>query len=157
MTFTVSYFQAHENEEWLDLWSAYLDRSSLVFDYNLAHANWRRFFDPASALEALALKATDQDNNNSIAGFAVLLFHENSGSDRLECYLHDLYVDENWRKHGGGHLLLSTICDMCRARDIFRLSWTTSIHNEVAQSLYKHFAEPQNRLRYRAYFDGELE
>lgn len=60
-----------------------------------------------------------------------------SPSGRLTTYLHELDVQENWRRQGIGSALVTEAMNLARLRGSTKFWLSTGGHNETAQALYK--------------------
>ena len=60
-----------------------------------------------------------------------------SPSGRLTTYLHELDVQENWRRRGVGSTLVTEAMNLARVQGSTRFWLSTGGHNETAQALYK--------------------
>lgn len=60
-----------------------------------------------------------------------------SPSGRLTTYLHELDVQENWRRQGIGSALVTEAMNLARGRRSTKFWLSTGGHNETAQALYE--------------------
>jgi GNAT superfamily N-acetyltransferase len=67
---------------------------------------------------------------------------------REVCYLQDLFVDANARRHGCGAKLIEAVAAVARQRGCARLYWTTKEDNATARSLYDRIARFNGFIRY---------
>jgi GNAT superfamily N-acetyltransferase len=88
----------------------------------------------------------------AIVGFSVSVLHEGTWTIAPICYLEDLFVDQNYRLHGLGRLLVEDLVDLAKARGWSRLYWHTQAKNP-ARSLYDKFAVADDFVRYRLIFN----
>lgn len=62
--------------------------------------------------------------------------------------LHDLFVDQQHRKHGAGRELMNAAAQFCRARGAERIDLATAITNTSAQPLYESLGYERDREFY---------
>ena len=60
-----------------------------------------------------------------------------SPSGRLTTYVHELEVQENWRRQGIGSALITEAMTLARRRGSAKFWLPTGGHNETAQALYE--------------------
>lgn len=77
-----------------------------------------------------------ENETKQLVGFASYFFAYYSWSGKA-VYLDDLYVSEDYRKHGIGTKLLTTIIDEAKKTGCKKVRWQVSNWNETAINFYK--------------------
>ena len=84
--------------------------------------------------------------------FSVSVLHESTWTATPICYLEDLFVDPDYRRHGLGRLLIKDLVDRAKSQGWSRLYWHTQKANS-ARNLYDEFGAADDFVRYRLVFD----
>ena len=69
-----------------------------------------------------------------------MLFHRSTWSPTTYCYLEDLYVDRDVRRHGTGRALIKAVYEEADKRGATRTYWATKEDNRQARRLYDRVA-----------------
>jgi len=107
---------------------------------------WRRITDPGNPVGALVcggLRAED-----TLVGFAHYVLHPHTFSNRLVCYLEDLWVEPSARGTGVGRRLIEGLVVRGRDRGWRRIYWHTEADNAAARVLYDRVAQLTHHVRY---------
>ncbi len=118
-------------EPWSLLWEQYLafyetQRSDEIYDLTFA----RLIQDDEECEGHIAFV------DGSAAGIVHCIYHLHLWQRERICYLQDLFVDENYRKHGVAGKLISQIyasADNKKAKGVY---WLTQDFNVTARNLY---------------------
>jgi len=121
---------------WQALWTEYLAfyRTSVETEvYDTAFS--RLLSDDAREFQGL-IGLVD----NRPVGLAHFLFHRSLWSIGDTCYLMDLYVAPQARRHGVGRALIEAVHATAQRNDIETTYWTTEKSNTTARALYDTLA-----------------
>src|SRR5262249_32665703 len=88
---------------------------------------------------AHALLARD---DHGLAGFAAWSFLWPAVGLTRSLYLKELYVAEQYRRHGVGKLLMNALFDLARQHRCSRVEWTTDTSNGGALAFYEDLELP---------------
>ena len=136
-----------DEQAWRRLWSDYNAFYGAQISEAITASTWKRMLDPTSPIFGrVAVSQT------AVVGFTVSVLHEGTWTIAPICYLEDLFVDQNYRSHGLGRLLMEDLVDLAKARGWSRLYWHTQAKNP-ARSLYDRFAVADDFVRYRLIFN----
>jgi GNAT superfamily N-acetyltransferase len=89
------------------------------------------------------------DESGRAIGLAHALFHRSTWSPTTYCYLEDLYVDRDTRRHGVGRALIEAVYREADKRGATRTYWATMGDNAAARRLYDALATLTPFVRYR--------
>lgn len=129
---------------WLPLWEGYnrfYGRNSMPD--KITQTTWSRFLDDAEPVYAVVAEL-----NGRIVGFAHYIFHRTTNRSDLNCYLQDLFTDENTRGQGVGRQLIEEVYERARAAGSHRVYWQTQSNNLTARKLYDKVAENHGFIVY---------
>ena len=118
-------------ESWSRLWKQYLlfyetQKSKEIFDLTFS-----RLIDANEPCEGyIAL----MDGN--AVGIVHCIYHLHLWQEEKICYLQDLFVDENYRKHGVAQKLIAQIYESADHRNARGVYWLTQDFNITARNLY---------------------
>lgn len=93
-------------------------------------------------------------------GLAVLRFRPAIWTDALECYLAELYVVPQRRRHGLGRALLQAAIELARSKGADRIDLGTGEQDVAARALYESFGfsnregKPDGPINY--FYEREL-
>ncbi len=133
---------------WRLLWNGYLDFYEAQVPEETTAATWRRILAPDSGLFGrLAV------SGGAPVGFTISVLHEGSWTAAPICYLEDLFVAPTRRGGGIGRALIDDLVARSRARGWSKLYWHTRASNAAARRLYDTFAQADDFVRYRLFFD----
>lgn len=91
-------------------------------------------------------------HDGKVSGFAIHFTHPSTWVVSDDCYLEDLFVDEEIRGAGLGRALLDDLVALSRANGWSRLYWHTDENNHRARKLYDSYVETDGHVRYRIDF-----
>jgi GNAT superfamily N-acetyltransferase len=131
-------------QQWLPLWLAYnsfYGRSSMPFE--ITQTTWSRFFDNNEPVYAIVAEL-----DAKIVGLAHYLFHRTTSRIDADCYLEDLFTDENTRGQGVGHQLIENVYNLAQAAGSKFTYWQTHKDNLTARRLYDKIAENHGFIVY---------
>jgi|SRR5882757_1251459 len=132
--------------DWRRMWSA----NCAHFGVSIVDADirelWRRIMDPEHPVGALVSTASTREG--LLVGFAHYVLHPHTFSDRMVCYLEDLWVDPVVRGGGIGRGLIDALTARGREHGWRRIYWHTEANNSTARVLYDRVALLTEYVRY---------
>lgn len=134
-----------DHNDWLRMWTAYLEFYEQELSEETTATTWKALLKPAGHD---CLVAVDSDTRK-LVGFVTYLFHASTWTQRGYCYLEDLYVVPESRRHGTGTCLINAVVDVARSRKVSRVYWHTDQENATAQHLYRKVAKQSGMLQFR--------
>lgn len=144
MTIEIRDARAADETEWRRLWAGYLAFYHVDVPPDVTDQTWTRILDPASPV---AMRVAARDGR--LAGFAIHLLHPSTWVMNDDCYLEDLYVDEEKRGGGIGRALLDDLVALATVNGWSRLYWHTDEGNARARALYDSYVKADGHVRYR--------
>ncbi|MBB4567651.1 GNAT family N-acetyltransferase [Rhizobium leucaenae] len=147
MTVMIRDAKPEDETRWRKLWADYLAFYGVGIAPDITDKTWRRVFDPASAI---FMRVAEVDGE--VKGFTLCLTHEGTWVRTPDCYLEDLFVDENARGLGVGRALMDDLIALCKKNGWARLYWHTEESNVTARKLYDSYVESDGHIRYRISF-----
>lgn len=137
----ISPLQESEFDSWQPLASAYMDFYKTTRESAAYRALWQRLHSN------LGLHSFGARIDGTLVGFTHYLFHSSCWSEDV-CYLQDLFVHPDARRHGVARALINRVSDHAKQANSPRLYWLTQSHNEVARKLYDQVANHSGFIRY---------
>lgn len=129
---------------WRELWAGYLDfYEATVLDW-VTDLSWSRIVGEDPVFSALVAEV-----DGAVVGFANVILHDFTWSDRPAGLLQDLYVRPDIRGRGVGRELIQHVIDRGRREGWNRVYWLTKEDNATARRLYDTFAPADGFIRYR--------
>jgi GNAT superfamily N-acetyltransferase len=147
MTILIRTIAEDDREDWLKLWNAYLAFYKMEIAPAVTEKTWSRIIDPASPLTCRVAEV-----DGRVAGFVIHFTHPSTWVVEEDCYLEDLYVDENLRGQGVGRALIDDLVGLAEEHGWARLYWHTDEGNHRARKLYDSYVEADGHVRYRINF-----
>ncbi|ABC24252.1 GNAT family N-acetyltransferase [Rhodospirillum rubrum] len=135
---------AGDREAFLALWRGYCAFYQAEVPERATQTLWRRVLDPADT----GLRGLIACVGDAPLGFATLVTHPGTWSDRPVGYLEDLFVDGATRGQGLGRALIAGCAELGREEGWLRLYWQTGRDNVAAQALYDRVATRTDWVRY---------
>jgi enamine deaminase RidA (YjgF/YER057c/UK114 family)/GNAT superfamily N-acetyltransferase len=136
---------APEDEpDWRRLWAGYLAFYREILAPAVTESTWRRMLDPATRDMIGRVAVVD----GRLAGILHATIHANTWSAAPVCYLEDLYVDADRRRHGVGRALIAALAEEGRQAGWRRIYWRTGTDNVTAQALYDDVARRSGWITY---------
>ncbi len=144
MSFAVRPIAAGDLDEWIPLWTAYLDFYRETLDDQVM----RRTFERLSRREDGLFGFCAESPDGMLVGIAHGILHPSTWSTSLACYLEDLFVGPSARGTGAARALIESVADEARRCGATKLYWHTQEFNGPARSLYDQVA---TRVSYVVY------
>lgn len=129
---------------WRELWAAYLAFYKTALPSSVTDATWARIVSADDTFQAIVA-----ENDGEVIGFANLVLHDFTWSDRPAGLLHDLFVRPKVRGGGAGRAMIQHVIDQGKREGWNRVYWMTKEDNAVARRLYDTFAPADGFVRYR--------
>jgi GNAT superfamily N-acetyltransferase len=135
-------------DEWLPLWegyNAFYGRSGgTALPRHVTEMTWSRFFDAYEPVHALVA-----ESEGRLLGLTHYLFHRSTIAVEPNCYLQDLFTNEQARGKGVGTALINEVYARAKLAGSKRVYWQTHETNETAMRVYNQLAERSGFLVYR--------
>ena len=132
MAFTINPLNENDKADWLalriaaDPWPAENDREDIL------EANWDKIIDPENPLNGLALR-----KEHELVGYGLYFFSPCIRTSSDECMVRDIFIKPEYRRQGGGTLIMRTIEEKADAAKAGRIFWATHPANETAIAFHK--------------------
>ncbi|MER9275535.1 GNAT family N-acetyltransferase [Mesorhizobium sp. M0643] len=135
---------AADREAWLSLWNRYWADQGVDISTEVSETSWQRIENPDNTSKALVAV----DAGGVTLAFLNYIVHPCTCSDRLLCFLVDLYVDHSRRRQGIAEAMIAHLAAEGRRQRWLRLYWNTDGSNERARALYDKIARLSPYLSY---------
>ena len=134
-----------DREAWNALFQGYINFYEAKVPDDVIELTWKRLTGRQDGF--LGLVAVD-DNDHPI-GLAHVVFHPSTWSATSYCYLEDLFVDRNARRHGVGRALIKAVYEEADKRGSDRTYWATKQDNSHARRVYDRVGVLTPFVQYR--------
>jgi len=134
-----------DRTRWSRMWTGYCAYYGTTMAEKRIDELWGQILDPEHPVRGLVCTAPDPGD---LLGFAHYLLHPHTFSNRMVCYLEDLWVEPAARGVGVGRRLIGSLIDRGRAGGWRRIYWHTEADNEAARGLYDQVATLTRYVRY---------
>jgi GNAT superfamily N-acetyltransferase len=145
---TIRDLRPGDEPEWRRLWGGYVAFYEADVSEAVTANTWRRLL---AGDDGMFGRIADCDG--SIVGFSASVLHAGTWTLAPVCYLEDLFVDPAARGRGIGAALIGDLIKLARERGWSRLYWHTRASNSPARRLYDRFANADDFVRYRLFFE----
>ena len=145
MSITVRPLRDADREAWEVLFKGYIHFYEAKVPDEVIALTWRRLVAQEDGL--LGLLAVVE--NDPPIGLAHAVFHRSTWSPTTYCYLEDLYVDRQARRHGVGRALIEAVYREADKRGATRTYWATKEDNRQARRLYDRLGTLSPFVQYR--------
>lgn len=132
---------------WLPLWKGYQRFYEVDIPEAVTHETWARFLDPIEPMHAALAMVSDH-----ALGMVHYIYHRSTWTMSDDCYLQDLFVEENVRGGGIGRALIEHVYEHAKRRGVSRVYWQTHASNHNAMQLYDRIADRSPFIQYRKPF-----
>lgn len=129
---------------WLPLWKGYQRFYEVDFEEAVTRKTWARLVDPAEPMHAALAMEGDR-----ALGMVHAIYHRSTWTVSDDCYLQDLFVDQQARGGGVGRALIEHVFEEAERRGAYRVYWHTHESNGDAMQLYERIAERTPFVQYR--------
>ena len=137
---------------WRRLWSGYTGFYEVHVPEAVTALTWSRILD-----ENVPIFARIAGYDGEVVGFAISTLHPSTWTPDLNCYLEDLFVDQDARGHGVGRALIDDILKMAKDKGWDRVYWHTDSGNRTARALYDHYTKADGFVRYHIPLSNYIE
>ncbi|MCS6971594.1 MAG: GNAT family N-acetyltransferase [Turneriella sp.] len=148
MEITIRPLAAEDFAAWLPHWKNYQRFFNTEIPDKITQQTWKRIIDPNEPVHALGAFS-----DNTLMGFAHMIYHRSCWTQGDYCYLQDLYTAPEFRRQGIGQALLEAVFAKAKADGIARVHWLTHETNVAAQRLYDKLAVRSGFIQYRKVFE----
>jgi GNAT superfamily N-acetyltransferase len=134
-----------DRKAWEALFRGYINFYEAKVPDDVIDVAWQRLLKQEDGMFGLlAVDETDRP-----IGLAHAVFHRSTWSPTTYCYLEDLYVDRDGRRHGTGRALVKAVYEEADKRGATRTYWATKDDNRQARRLYDRVATLSPFVQYR--------
>ncbi len=134
-----------DREQWVELFRAYVRFYEEKIPDEVVALTWERMLNGRDGFFAIVA----EEEGGRLVGLAHMLFHPSTWSPTTYCYLEDLFVDIDTRRHGVGRALIEAAYREADKRGATRTYWTTRSDNVRARRLYDRLAKLSGFIQYR--------
>jgi ribosomal protein S18 acetylase RimI-like enzyme len=134
---------AGDEADFLAMWQDFIEGGPEPCAPDAAAHVWRSVVDGDNPLQCLIA-----EQGGRPVGFAVYVAHPYTWSPRSVCYLLDLYVRPQERRHGHGRALMDALAAIGRQQGWLRIYWMTQEDNTRARAFYDKIARRSPLVRY---------
>ncbi|TIN73677.1 MAG: GNAT family N-acetyltransferase [Mesorhizobium sp.] len=133
-----------DRDGWRSLWNSYCADQGVGLSEQATETIWRRIEHPDDPTNALiAVGAT-----GAALGLINFIVHPYTWSDRLLCFLVDLYVDDSRRRQGIGQAMIAHLAAHGSRQGWLRIYWNTDRSNGRARAFADSIARLSPYLSY---------
>lgn len=143
---TVDAIGAGHEKEWRHLWQQYLEFYETDLPEAVTAQTWQNILANDKVIGLGAIRS------GRLIGFAIIIIHQATWSDRPTAYLEDLFVSSDERGQGAGRMLIDEVIGRARGCGWGSLYWHTRASNAVARRLYDSYCGADDFVRYRLTF-----
>lgn len=143
---TVGPILACNEEEWRQLWQRYLEFYETDLPGPVTAHTWQNILANDNVVGIGAMRG------ERLVGFAIIVIHQATWSERPAAYLEDLFVSSDERGQGVGRMLIDEAIRRARASGWGSLYWHTKANNAAARRLYDTYCQADDFVRYRLKF-----
>lgn len=137
--------RASDRPAWEALFHGYINFYEAKVPDDVIDVVWDRLLRQEDGLVGLVAV----DDADRPIGLAHLVFHRSTWSPTTYCYLEDLFVDRETRRHGIGRALIKAVYEEADRRGATRTYWATKEDNRQARRLYDRVATLSPFVQYR--------
>lgn len=118
MAFEISNFSENDRDAWLKMWDMADPWCKNNNRPDIPQSNWRDIVTGEGPLYGLALR-----RDGVLAGYLLYFFCPSIRNVRDECQVRDIFVHPDFRRQGGGTLLMNKIDHIAREKNAGRIFW----------------------------------
>ena len=134
-----------DRDAWNALFHGYINFYEAKVPDEVIDMTWKRLIGQEDGF--LGLVAVDE--NDRPIGLAHVIFHPSTWSATSYCYLEDLFVDRNARRHGVGRALIKAVYEEADKHGADRTYWATKQDNTHARRVYDRVGVLTPFVQYR--------
>ena len=132
-------------DSWRELWIQYLR----FYRAELTEETTRHTFERLTAERDELVGLVAVGKGSDLVGFAHLVFHPSTWSERPYCYLEDLFVSRSVRGGSVAKELISAVYQEADRQKAARVYWHTQQYNGAARSVFDQIAHPTSFVVYQ--------
>ncbi|RWK57032.1 GNAT family N-acetyltransferase [Mesorhizobium sp.] len=133
-----------DRDAWLSLWNRYCADQGVGIPPEISDTIWQRIENSETMTKAL-VAVYPGGQTLALLNYIV---HPHTWSDRLLCFVVDLYVDDSWRRRGIAEAMMAHLADHGRREGWLSLYWNADKSNKGARALYDKIARLSPYLSY---------
>ena len=133
-----------DHDDWLALWSGYLEFYEADLPDDQTELTWSRLLDVDSGIHG----AMARDASGAATGIVHWLTHPATWSNGPYCYLEDLFVRADARGIGTGAALVEHVRSWASENGCAKVYWLTQRENRTARKLYDRVATDTGFVHY---------
>lgn len=137
--------EERDRAQWEALFDAYIRFYEAKVPGDVIELTWQRLLREEDGFCGLVAVA----EGGRLVGLAHMLFHHSTWSPTFYCYLEDLFVDIDARRHGLGRALIEAVYREADKRGATRTYWATKEDNRAARRLYDRLGTLSPFVQYR--------
>jgi len=145
MPITIRPLEEKDRAQWEALFRAYIRFYKEKVPDDVIELAWQRVLQQEDGFLGLVA----EEEGDRLVGLAHMLFHRSTWSPTVYCYLEDLFVDIDTRRHGVGRALIEATYREADKRSATRTYWATKADNAAARRIYDRLAKPSGFVQYR--------
>ncbi len=150
--FRVDRFDKSDKHDWLCLWDMADPWCRENKRPDIPESNWRDLMSSHKSLSGFALRA-----DNRLTGYGLYFFCPSIRNVRDECEVRDLYIHPDFRRKGGGTLLMNAIHEAAENYDAGRVYWSCNAAREDSLAFLSRFgAEEKTERTYYQWLNTAL-
>ena len=119
-----------DHEQWLPLWQ---ENCLHQISDEVTAETWRRITNPKETVHGLGIF----DEAGQLNGFLHYILHHTTGFQEPACYMQDVFLAEDKRRHGLAKRLIWELHALGKDKKWARIYWFAENNNIAAQNLYK--------------------
>ncbi|MEI3846611.1 MULTISPECIES: GNAT family N-acetyltransferase [unclassified Microbacterium] len=140
---TLAPLTAADHDDWLTLWTGYLDFYEATIAPDVTAHTFERL---VAGIDMHATIARDDDG--TAVGLVHWLAHPATWTRGPYCYLEDLFVVPSARGAGTGRALIGHVATWARENGCAKVYWLTQSGNTAARVLYDRVARDTGFVQY---------
>ncbi len=145
MPITIRPLMEKDRAQWEALFRAYIRYYKAKVPDDVTALTWQRLLGEQDGFLGLVA----EEDSGRLAGLAHMLFHRSTWSPTYYCYLEDLFVDIDTRRHGVGRALIEATYREADKRGATRTYWATMGDNATARRFYDRLGKLSPFVQYR--------
>lgn len=132
-----------DQTRWRILWDGYVEFYGASVPENITNTTWEKLIGENPRVFGLVAEV-----DGNVVGLVNCVLHDNTWSERLICYLEDLFVDPDARGHGVATALMEAVIARSKKENWLKVYWMTKEDNKQARVLYDKLAPVTDWVRY---------
>ena len=145
MDFTIRQLNENDYVQWKALWLGYLDFYISEVTEEVTNTTFRRLLAENEPMYCLVA-----EEQGALTGLVHFLCHRSTWTTGDYCYLQDLFVRPEGRKHGTGRALIAAVNAAASEMNCSKVYWMTRENNYRARALYDQVATKTEFIQYRS-------